>query len=313
MRICVNWLPRSLPETAEIARAAESAGLWGMGIGDSPRYAELYSSCHAALEATSALTVTTCVTNPVTRHWSVHASAARWLDDSAPGRFRLGMGRGDSAVHSFGVSPATLGGLQRTLQDLGEATEVPLLLAASGTKTAQLAGRYADGLIAGVGRAPTDLARLADSAHLVREAGRPPVELWATVRLAVATDDEDAAALRRTLVPRAISAAHFAFASTFESKSVPEQFKRVLSDRFGRYDYGSHGSSGATSNATMFADHPEIEDYLVDRFAIVGRIDQCQDDLAALAAHVDGVFLSLIFEDAVEQIHRLADVIRPLD
>lgn len=307
MRVCVNWLPLSLAATSEVARAAESAGLWGIGIGDSPRYAELYSACEAALTATTSLTVTTCVTNPVTRHWSVHASAARGLLGAHPGRFRLGVGRGDSAVHTFGIEHAGLAELDSFLRSIRENSDVPLLLASSGPKTAQIGGRLADGVIAGVGRDPEDLRAVADVVGAATEGA--PREIWATVRIAVTRDAAETAVMRRRLVPRAVSASHFAFGSTLSSKRVPPEFAEVLRERYRTYDYGSHGSSGATSNAGMFADHPEIEDYLLDRFAIVGTVEECRAQLGALSNHVDGVFLSLVFEDALEQIERIGIVL----
>ncbi|WP_165958740.1 LLM class flavin-dependent oxidoreductase [Actinomadura sp. KC345] len=307
MRLCANWLPLSPGLTREVAARCESAGLWGIGIGDSPNYGELYSACTDALGATSSLVVSTSVTNPVTRHWSVHASAVRALTSAHPGRFRLGFGRGDSAVRTFGLRPASLAGLEefgRSVADSARASGVApfLLVAASGPATARTAGRVADGVIAGVGADPVALRTIRDRAHAARGAGAAPPEVWASVRIAIGRDDDEVRGLRRRLVPRAVSASHFAFASTFEGKNVPEEYAGVLAERYSGYDYGSHGRSGATSNATMFADRPDIEDYLLDRFAVVGRADDCRARLEDLSAHVDGIYLSLLFEDALPQI-----------
>ena len=308
--ICVNWLPTNLALTADVARHAEQAGLWGIGVGDSPRYAELFSACTFALESTNALRVTTCVTNPVTRHWSVHASAARGLLDSYGPRFRLGVGRGDSAVHSFGLPHAGLTDLAEFLAQIREAVAVPLLLASSGPRTAAIAGARADGIIAGVGREPSQIAHIASLANGARPASSRALEVWATIRIAVTDDAEETARVRRRRVPRAISASHFAFGSSFAGKGVPDRFLPVLKERYRRYDYRSHGSSGATSNATMFADRPDIEDYLLDRFAIVGTVEECREQLAQVSTVADGVFLSILFEDAVAQIDRIGEVVR---
>ena len=130
------------------------------------------------------------------------------------------------------------------------------------------------------------------------------------MRIAIGRDDEEVRELRRRLVPRAVSASHFAFASTFEGKNVPDEFAGVLAERYTTYDYGSHGHSGATSNARMFADRPDIEDYLLDRFAVVGRADECRARLERLSEHVDGIYLSLLFEDALPQLDRIAAMLR---
>lgn len=307
MKLSVNWLPFSLSLTREVARRVERAGLWGMGIGDSPHYAELYAACAAALEATSRLTISTSVTNPVTRHVSVHASAARALATEYPGRFRLGFGRGDSAVRTFGLAPSSLAALEQTLTTLRRSVpDVPLLVAASGPAAARLAGRVADGVIAGVGtdRAAIDMVRT--------QAGRP-LEVWASVRLAITPDPDRVADLRRRLVPRAVSASHFAFAATLDGKNVPPQFAEVLAERYRRYDYTWHGRSGHNPNAELFADHPEVEEYLVNRFAIYGTPEQCRDRLAALRGHVDGVLLSLLFEDVLDQVELLPTILDPAD
>jgi alkanesulfonate monooxygenase SsuD/methylene tetrahydromethanopterin reductase-like flavin-dependent oxidoreductase (luciferase family) len=314
MRLCANWLPLRPDLTRDIAMRCEAAGLWGIGIGDSPHYGELYSACTDALTATSSLVVSTSVTNPVTRHWSVHASAARTLGAAYPERFRLGIGRGDSAVHTFGLAPATLRELESFSTSVGKAVRAAgiapfLLVAASGPATARMAGRVADGVIAGVGADAAALDMVRQAAASMRDPSRPRVELWASVRLAIGFDDEEVAALRRRLVPRAVSASHFAFASTFEGKNVPEQFAATLAERYGGYDYSSHGRSGATSNAKMFADRPDVERYLVDRFAVVGRPEQCRARLEELSGYVDGIYLSLLFEEASEQLQRIGTML----
>lgn len=314
MRLCANWLPVRPDLTRDVAARCEAAGLWGIGIGDSPHYGELYSACTDALSVTSSLVVSTSVTNPVTRHWSVHASAARTLGAAYPGRFRLGVGRGDSAVHTFGLRPASLKGLEEFGHSVGTAvsaagTDPFLLIAASGPATARVAGRVADGVIAGVGADPVALGMIRETAAGVRDADRAPLEIWASVRIAIGRDEEEVEALRRRLVPRAVSASHFAFASTFEGKNVPADLAPVLAERYATYDYGSHGKSGKTSNAGMFADRPDIEDYLVRRFAVVGLAEECRAQLEELSRHVDGIYLSLLFEDALDQLDRIGGML----
>jgi alkanesulfonate monooxygenase SsuD/methylene tetrahydromethanopterin reductase-like flavin-dependent oxidoreductase (luciferase family) len=302
LRLCVNWLPIAPGLTRDLARRIERRGLWGLGIGDSPNYGELYAACADAVSATDGLTVITSVTNPVTRHVSVHVSAARSFGE----RLVIGMGRGDSAVRTFGLAPASLTELERTLRAIRDAVpETPLLVAAAGPKAARVAGRAADGMICGAGRDPVAVGTLAEAAG--EETG-PTTAAWASVRLAVAPRPADVPELRKRLLPRAISAARFNFGTSFAGKNVPAAYHDVLATRFASYDFAWHGQAGSTPTARMFADRPDIEDYLLDRFAVVGTAETCRARLVELHRHVDGIFLSLLFEDVLRQADQVADL-----
>src|SRR5205085_5771187 len=56
-----------------------------------------------ALQATERIQVGVAVANPLTRHYTVSASAAATLAQLHPGRVILGLGRGDSAVRTLGL------------------------------------------------------------------------------------------------------------------------------------------------------------------------------------------------------------------
>ena len=310
MRLCINWLPRRPDLTRAVARRAEELGIWGLGIGDSPNYGELYAACADALGETSSLVVATSVTNPVTRHWSIHAGAARTFAAAYPGRFRLGVGRGDSAVHTFGLPPATLRTLEEFLTTFGEAVpDIPTLVAASGLRTAGMAGRSCDGIIAGVGADPVALGAITEAADCTRAPDRARAVVWASVRLAVGRDEAEIQRLRQALTPRAVSASHFAFAATFEGKNVPDEFQPILAQRYRHYDYAAHGVAGKTSNAALFSDRPDIEEYLLNRFAVVGSPTTCRERLEQLSRHVDGIYVSVIFEDVLGQLDAIAEML----
>ncbi|MDT0438635.1 MULTISPECIES: LLM class flavin-dependent oxidoreductase [Streptomyces] len=311
MKLCANWLPINPDLTRLVARGAERAGLWGLGIGDSPHYDELYGACAQALMATDRLTVLPSVTNPATRHVSVHSSAARGLGALAPGRFAIGMGRGDSAVRTFGLAPASLKEVERHLEALREqAPGVPLMLAASGPKAAAAAGRCADALIAGAGLDLTALRGLRARAQeeRARSERAGAVEVWGSVRIGIARRQGDIPALRRRLLARAVSASRFNFAATFEGKNVPDEYQPVLAERYASYDFAWHGRSGHSPVADLFADRPDIESYLLDRFAIIGTVEECRERVDGLTSELDGLFLSLLFEDALPQLDLLSHV-----
>jgi alkanesulfonate monooxygenase SsuD/methylene tetrahydromethanopterin reductase-like flavin-dependent oxidoreductase (luciferase family) len=102
-----------------------------------------------------------------------------------------------------------------------------------------------------------------------------------------------------------VSASRFYFAATFAGKNVPEAFQATLAERYAGYDFAWHGKAADTAGnpaATMFADRPDIEQYLLDRFAVVGTVEQCRERLVELSAEVDGVFCSVLFEDVLDQL-----------
>jgi len=68
--------------------------------------------------ATEQIKLGTAVTNPVTRHPAVTASAAMSLAQLAGDRVTIGIGRGDSALAHLGRAPASVDALEHYLQTL---------------------------------------------------------------------------------------------------------------------------------------------------------------------------------------------------
>lgn len=308
MKVLVNWLPASSAASAAVASAVEQEGFWGLGVTDSPRAVELYTSIETCRAATHRLAVGPCVTNPVTRHASVHAAAFR------PGvvparRCFFGIGSGDSAVKGVGLRPGTADAMVEVVDAVRDASgaEVPAFVAAAGPRAAAAAGRVG-GLLGGCGGDLVALDRLASEAERSRPARGRSVARWVSLRFAVAGDASETAALRRAFLPRALSAARF---NLHPAAGVPDELLPVLADRFDAYDYGHHGSTGPNPNGELFADRPDIEEWALERFALIGDVDACAAGLAALAAAgVDGCFLSVRFEDAIDQIARAGRALR---
>lgn len=164
-------------EIAALAADAERAGFDEVWFPDSQLlWRDVFAVATAAAAATSRITLGTAVTNVVTRHPAVLASAARTVAEVAPGRFVLGVGVGDSAVAPVGLRASTGAELRERLGivrdllsgssvDFGGATsrlrdpvDVPIHLAASGPRNLRLAGELADGAILLSGVAPGPLA-----------------------------------------------------------------------------------------------------------------------------------------------------------
>ena len=113
---------------------------------------------------TSRIVLGTNVTNPVTRHVTVTASAAAAMDELTGGRFVLGIGSGDSSVRVMGWKPAKMAAMRDYIDLLrplwrGEdvapygsrfhlkgatGRHVPVYVSATGPKMLQFAGAVAD-------------------------------------------------------------------------------------------------------------------------------------------------------------------------
>lgn len=100
-------------DIAPRARAYEAAGFDGYLITDSQN---LWMECWVALtvvaQVTERMGVGVYVTNPITRHPAVTASAAATLQELSDGRVLLGVGRGDSALANIGFGLVPLAGFE---------------------------------------------------------------------------------------------------------------------------------------------------------------------------------------------------------
>ena len=162
-RFGIVLLPESLAEFGALSAAAEDSGFDWLGVADSQSvFRELYVALTLAALRTRRVRLGPLVTNPLTRHLVVTASAISSVDEVSGGRAVLGLGSGDSAIYTIGAPPATLAGLENSVLTLGRLTSgetierdgrtwrvhrstrrVPIYLAAEGPRTLELAGRIA--------------------------------------------------------------------------------------------------------------------------------------------------------------------------
>lgn len=161
-----------MPELVKLIQDVEAAGFDGVGILDSQMLCrDTFVTLGQAAANTSRLTLFPAVTNPFTRHVSVLASAARTIEELAPGRTKVVIGTGYTSASTIGRKPATLAEMRGCITALrtllaGEAVDfngtparlayaggrpVPLLMAASGPRAIELAGEIADGVMLMVG------------------------------------------------------------------------------------------------------------------------------------------------------------------
>ena len=186
-------------EVADFVRQCEDAGFDGVGMLDSQLLErDIFVSMALAAQATEKIRISAAVLNPVTRHISVTASAAKTVAELAPGRIEFWIGRGFSSVQTIGVPPATVREMRRSVLDLksilageevsyngavsrmrhGNADMPPIYIAATGPRITEVAGEVADGVLLQVGIHPksVEVARQ----HLdegARRAERDPKDL----------------------------------------------------------------------------------------------------------------------------------------
>src|SRR5262249_51571633 len=98
-----------LPHVLATIKVAEAVGFAHVWFGDSHLiWHEVAPYLTAAAMSTTRMRVGPLVSNPVTRHPTVVASMLATVAELFDGRAALGLGRGDSAVRTLGLSPMKL-------------------------------------------------------------------------------------------------------------------------------------------------------------------------------------------------------------
>ncbi len=317
MKYGIGYLRETAFDALDEAAMADRLGYDLFGVPDSQALGhELYASLGPLARETDRITLGPTITNPITRHPVVTASAMATIDDLADGRAVMGFGSGDSSVYTLGKRPARLSELEASITrikalwrgervdvdgtDVGiewidpdQPRDIPVLLAAEGPKTLRLAGRLADGVIVGLGVSPEvrEVAVEAIEAG-AREAGRDPdaIEKWYFVQANVAPTTATAIdEIRGALA----GVAHHSLQFTFEGKAVPEQYREPVRELVERYDSDAHQQDGTSTNEALVGELG-LTDYLADRYAVAGTRDEVADQLHRLeqADDVDGLLLT---------------------
>jgi len=329
----ISFAPNHPRDVSEWCRASEEAGFERIGMVDSQAiYRELYISCVAGMQATQSIQLGPRVTNALTRHPTVTASALLTLNELAPGRVFAGLGTGDSAVFNIGLKPvklAVLGEFTACLRALlrGESTnyqghalkltwgkaDIPIYIAGHGPKTLELAGEYADGVIVGTG-VGDDVVRHAYASISAGAArtGRKLDDLdvwWALSAYIGNSRDEALSVIRMLLAAKANHLARF----PEQDKQVPPEYKDILERIHKGYNYLEHQKPGAgTTNAALVRESG-LESYLADRYAIVGTADDCLATIERMAGYgVKKIWLNVHFDDKLGFIRRWRDVMTQL-
>lgn len=280
---------------AELAQRVEGWGFDGLLVADSQNLtADIWVELALAGAATERIMLGPGVTNPVTRHPAVTASAAATLQSETAGRAVLGLGRGDSALTQLGKHPVSSSELERALMAIqgylrGEAVEidgtssqirwlaeaelskVPVALGATGPRVIAIGARHCEQLDFTVGAEPSRLRWAIETARGAAPAGGP--SLGAYVNVAVHPDQ---AAARELVRGSAAIFARFA-AEGAPADGLSDVTRRGIARLAGDYDESRHGLAAAGHAR-------ELDDEFIDRFAIAGPPEHVSERLKQLGA-----------------------------
>jgi 5,10-methylenetetrahydromethanopterin reductase len=292
--------------TARMAALGESLGFDLVGVADTPGNAmDMWVALGIAAARTERVRLAACVTNFVSRHPVVTASAAASLAAASNGRFTLGVGTGHSAVVSAGARPsgptafrdtlafskALLAGERATLGDVTTmlpkpAHRVPLYAAGSGPRALAAAGAVADGVFVNYGLQAEhvaqarawigdgSVARSADGGSAGGESLTPP-HRWFIACLDVSERREDAYAKLGNILG---FVAAYVVGPDPAGRGVPPELVPAVREMRRTY---------TTRRADMdpaLLHRLGLFDYLRRRLAIAGTPDDCIEQIRAARA-----------------------------
>lgn len=307
-------------QVVERAVLAESSGLDFVGITDGQMiWNEVYICLTAVAQATSYVRVGPWVTNAVTRHPTVTASALCSLDDVSDGRAFLGIGNGDDSVLTIGKKRRSLDGLAADVETIsalsrGDIVEregarwtlaaarpaaPPIYWAANGPRALFYAGKFAAGVIHSGWLLPSLMRSALDIvADGARAGGRRPSDIIPIFNTAVVIDDDGKRA--RDSV-KAYVARGLIYRTSVQIPGWTEEYRQRL---LAAYNYYNHLST----------DHSVVNmvpDELVTSKAVAGT---SQDVIAQLQSIIDAGYRQIALlpmGDVETVIERLAADVMP--
>ncbi len=306
----------SIERTLALTRQAEAAGFeYGWLFDSHVLWREPYPLLTLMAGATTTMRLGTCVTNPATREPSVTASALAVLNELSGGRMDLGIGRGDSARRVLGKPPTSMKDLEQAVHVIRSLVEgspiefegtmlqltwtpggrLPVWIAGYGPVALRLTGRIADGAMLQIG--DPDLIRwFASQVHASAvECGREPGSVKIMAAAPAHVGDLAEARDRVRWFPALVGNHVVDLVTKYDKDDLPDELTRYIRGRKG-YDYLHHAEVGS-SNAEF------VTDDIVDRFCVVGSVEDHVRKLGQLAAAgVDQFNLYLMNGNEEEQL-----------
>ncbi|XVU22368.1 TIGR03842 family LLM class F420-dependent oxidoreductase [Actinoplanes sp. CA-054009] len=306
-------------QVVELAKQAEAAGFSHVWTFDSHvLWQEPFVVYSKILDETERVIVGPMVTNPGTRDWTVLASLFATLNEMYGNRTICGIGRGDSALRVLGATPQTLGQLRESVQVIrglanGEKvmlrgqeqqlawapdSRLEVWVAAYGPKALALTGEVGDGYILQL--ADPDIAAWMIGAvrRAAEAAGRDPMAIKFCVAAPAYVGNDLDHQREQTRWFGGMVGNHVAdiVARYGSDGTVPQVLTDYIKGREG-YDYAEHGRAGNTH--TTF-----VPDEIVDRFCILGPVEQHLKRLEELRALGVDQFAVYLQHDAKEETLR---------
>ena len=254
-------------------------------------------------QATANIGLAPFIDNPVLRDPAILANSISTVDSIAPGRARLVLGVGDTAVRFLGKRPATVAELESAVvrarallasdsvevgstrpAHLHDPRPVPVWVAAGGPRTIQMAGRSADGLYLRAGRHPANLQRAVEAIRLgATEADRPADVGVGLVLHTITSQKPD----EISSISRSMAAGFYEYSpGLFEAAGIPwdgpplKDLKRqVWPDFHHAPDLKASGEcvsflpEEAANGFSLFGTPSDIADQLRSAIAAVGMVD----------------------------------------
>jgi 5,10-methylenetetrahydromethanopterin reductase len=256
---------------------------------------DVFGSLYLAASATSRLELGTAVTNLITRHPAVMASAFATLHHVSGGRAHIGLGRGDTALELVGIKPPAVGRFETLLEHLqaylrGESVDVegfqsritwlpiegeskvPVDVFGSGPRVIDAGARLGDRITVAVGAEPERIRWAVWTARKARKAaGLDPnaLDIGAFVVVGAGTDQR---ALDELVRGNASISAHFQRNVT--SQLLPSD-ATVLEEVTSHYDNYHHGMEHA-------AQAEALPEEFLNRFCVIGAPEHCTERLCRL-------------------------------
>ena len=299
-----------MPELLKMLRQIEELGFDGAGILDSQMICrDTFVTMGLAASATSTLRLFPAVTNPFGRIPSVLAGAAQTVAEVAPGRTKFIIGTGYTSASTIGRRPATLKQMRRCIMEVkallaGETVDyngmsnrldfagsdggegVPVLMAASGPRSLELAGEVADGALVLVGYTQGIVGKALE--HLeagAKRSGRTldDLDVVFAVRTCVADSNEEARRLARPV------AVHWGLLwggpnwLPYSGLDIPEyEVPQPVRDVYP--DLGHAPNWEEAIELTQFVSD-EVNTQLCDAMGLIGTPEHCTERIRDMAQH----------------------------
>ena len=299
-----------MPELLDMIKQVEAAGFDGAGILDSQMICrDTFVTMGLAANATSSLNLFPAVTNPFGRIPSVLAGAAQTVAEIAPGRTKFIIGTGYTSASTIGRRPATLRQMRRCIIEVksllaGESVDfngmsnrldfagsdgdqgVPVLMAASGPRSLELAGEVADGALVLVGYTPGIIGKALEHLEVgAKRSGRTleDLDVVFAVRTCVADSIDNARQMARPV------SVHWGLMwggpnwLPYSGLDIPEyEIPQAVRDVYP--DLGHAPNWDEAIELTKFVSD-DVNTQLCDAMGLIGTPEHCTQRITEMAQH----------------------------